>query len=178
MGRAVNWETEVTIGVGSSEVLFACMQSYINPGDEVVLISPAFDIYAAQVAMAGGVPKYVPLRVVAGPGGAADSDWGLDMGELRAAFTPRTRLVLINTPQNPTGMVLTRAELEGIAAILRDFPRVVAVSDEVYENMVFDGSDHVRLATLPDMWDRCVTVSSAGKTFSITGWKIGCVRAV
>ena len=119
----------MTVGVGSSEVLFACMQSFLNPGDEVVLISPAFDIYAAQVAMAGGVPKYVPLRVVSGADGVPT--WGLDLVELRAAFTDRTRVLLINTPQNPTGKVLTRAELGGIAAILEDFPKVVALSDEV-----------------------------------------------
>ena len=167
-GGALDWETEVAVGVGSSETLYAAMQALVDAGDEVLLISPAFDIYAAQVSMAGGAPVYVPLRQ---RGGA----WHLDMAELRAALTPRTRVLLLNTPQNPTGKVLTRGELEAVAAMLADFPRVVVVSDEVYENMLYDGREHVRMATLPGMWARTLTVSSAGKTFSVTGWKVGWV---
>lgn len=218
LGRPINWETEVTIGVGSTETLFSIMQSFLNPGgaggaagaaaaagaattagaalasatdaasgggsgpDEVVLISPAFDIYAAQVEMAGGVAKYVPLRVVeedgdaASGGGGRGQRWSLDLDELRAAFTPRTRLLLLNTPQNPTGKVFSRAELEGIAAIVRDHPRVLVVSDEVYENMAYDTTGalpHVSISSLEGMWDRTLLVASAGKTFSITGWKVG-----
>ncbi len=154
------------MGVGATETLFATMQALLDPGDEAVLISPSFDIYAAQVAMAGGAARYVPLRLVNG-------SWVLDMNELRAAFTSRTRVFLINTPQNPTGKVFSRAELESIAAILADFPAVVAVSDEVYEHIVFDGRSMERLATLPGMAERTITVSSSGKTFSCTGWKIG-----
>jgi aspartate/methionine/tyrosine aminotransferase len=137
-GGALNWETEVAVGVGSSETLYAAMQALVDAGDEVLLISPAFDIYAAQVTMAGGTPVYVPLRQRAGA-------WQLDMAELRAALTPRTRLLLLNTPHNPTGKVLTRTELEAVAAILADFPRVVVVADEVYENMLYDGREHVRM---------------------------------
>lgn len=173
LGRELNWETEITIGVGSSECLFACMQALVNDGDEVLMISPAFDIYSAQVSMAGGTGVYVPLRIVKSDDGA--SRWTLDMAELRAALTPRTRVLLINTPQNPTGAMFTREELNAIASILRDFPRVVVVSDEVYENMFYPGHEHVRMATVDDMWQRTLTVSSAGKTFSITGWKIGWV---
>ena len=177
LGRQLDWESEVTVGVGSSECLYACMQALLDPGDEAVLISPAFDIYAAQVSMAGGSCVYVPLRLAPGSGGGGGDtqEWTLDMAELRAALTPRTRVLLLNTPQNPTGKVLTRGELEAVAAMLADFPRVVVVSDEVYENMLYDGREHVRMATLPGMWARTLTVSSAGKTFSVTGWKVGWV---
>ena len=130
LGRPLAWDSEVTIGVGSSECLYACMQTLLDPGDEVVLISPAFDIYAAQVSMAGGACVYVPLRLT--PTGADGApEWSLDMAELRAALSPRTRALIINTPHNPTGKVLSRAELQAIADMLADFPRVVVVSDEV-----------------------------------------------
>lgn len=175
LGRALNWETEVTVGVGSSECLFAIMQSLVEPGDEVVMISPAFDIYSAQVIMAGGKPVYVPLRVKNNSETGQPEGWGLDLDELRAAFTDKTRVVIINTPQNPTGKVMSRAELEGVASILKDFPKAVAVSDEVYEHMTYDKKEHLRLGSLPGMWDRSLTVASAGKTFSVTGWKIGWV---
>jgi aspartate/methionine/tyrosine aminotransferase len=164
--RPISWETEVTVGVGATETLFATMQSLIDAGDEAVLICPAFDIYAAQVQMAGGVCREVPLRLVEGK-------WTLDMAELRAKFTPRTRVVIINSPQNPTGKIFSEHELEQIAAILRDFPDCVAVSDEVYEHMVYDGRPCPRLANVPGMWERTLSVSSSGKTFSCTGWKIG-----
>jgi kynurenine--oxoglutarate transaminase/cysteine-S-conjugate beta-lyase/glutamine--phenylpyruvate transaminase len=170
----VDWETEVTIGVGASETLYATMQALLDPGDEAVLICPAFDIYAAQVQMAGGVCKYVPLRSSAeGSAEPASSQWRLDMAELRAAFSSRTRLLLLNTPHNPTGKVLSAAELSDIAAILEDFPQCVVVSDEVYEHMIYDGRPFTRMATLPGMADRCLTISSSGKSFSCTGWKIG-----
>ena len=142
------------------------MQALVDPGDEAVLISPAFDIYAAQVAMAGGTAKYVPLRLVGGK-------WVLDMKELRAAFSTRTRVFLLNTPQNPTGKVFSRSELLEIAKVLADFPAVVAVSDEVYEHLVYDGAQMERLATVAGMEDRTITISSSGKTFSCTGWKLG-----
>jgi kynurenine--oxoglutarate transaminase/cysteine-S-conjugate beta-lyase/glutamine--phenylpyruvate transaminase len=175
-GRAINWETDVAVGVGGSETLYAIMQGLVNPGDEVILVSPAFDIYSAQVLMAGGVPKYVPLRMVPDAADPSRRVWDLDLAELRAAFSERTRLVVLNSPQNPTGRLLTRAEYEQIAAIMDDFPRVVAVSDEVYEFMVYGQREHWRLATaVPRMFDRCLTVSSGGKTFSCTGWKVGWV---
>jgi len=126
--------------------------------------------------MAGGVARYVPLRVVEGSGADGGQKWALDLAELRAAFNPRTRLLLLNTPQNPTGKVFSLAELEGIAAIVRDFPRVLVVSDEVYENMTYDTTGvlpHVSISSLEGMWDRTLLVASAGKTFSITGWKVG-----
>ena len=150
------------------------MQTLVEEGDEVILLTPAFDIYAAQVAMAGGECKYVPLRLAAGDAPGAPARWSLDMAELRAAFSSRTRVLLLNTPQNPTGKVFSPSELRDIAAILADFPAVVTVCDEVYEHMVYDGArPFPRLAALPGMWERCITVSSSGKTFSCTGWKIG-----
>jgi kynurenine--oxoglutarate transaminase/cysteine-S-conjugate beta-lyase/glutamine--phenylpyruvate transaminase len=198
----VNWESEVTVGVGATETLFATMQALINEGDEAVLISPAFDIYSAQVQMAGGVCRYVPLRLIDDPARPGEKSafiqstppkqsapptltltrppilpspavWNLDMEELKAAFNDRTRVILINSPHNPTGKCFTRAELTSIAAIVQAFPKVVAISDEVYEHLVYDGKEHVRLATIPGMWERTITVSSSGKTFSVTGWKIG-----
>ena len=162
------------MGVGATETLYAAMQALLDPGDEAVLITPAFDIYAAQVQMAGGVPVSVPLRLQPPPaGGGGSATWQLDLAELRAALSPRTRVLLLNNPQNPTGKVLGRAELEGIAALLADFPACVVVSDEVYEHIMFDGAVLPRVATLPGMWERTLTVSSSGKTFSCTGWKVG-----
>jgi aspartate/methionine/tyrosine aminotransferase len=120
--------------------------------------------------MAGGVCKYVPLEL-----DPSTSKWGLDFAKLEAAITPRTRIMLINTPHNPTGKVFTREELTIIAEILHRHPHVIAVTDEVYEKLVYDGKEHVRLAGLPGMWDRTLTVSSCGKTFSATGWKVGWV---
>ena len=179
LGRRIDWATEVTIGVGASETLFAAMQALVDAGDEVLLISPAFDIYASQVLMAGGVAKYVPLRIVEAPaeavgaGGAPRQEWKLDMAEFAAAFTPRTRVVVLNTPHNPTGKCFDAEELAQMAEIIKRHPRVVVVSDEVYEHMVYAPRSHLRMATLPGMWERTLTVSSAGKTFSVTGWKIG-----
>ena len=179
LGRPINADTEVTIGVGASECLYALMQSFVNPGDEVILISPAFDIYIAQVQMAGGVPKYVPLRLVADPVHPGQQVWHMDMAELRAAFSSRTAAIVLNTPHNPTGKMFSREELAAIAAILADFPRVLAISDEVYEHIVYDGREHVRLATLPGMYERTLTVSSAGAC-AVEQWGAGdvCVGLV
>lgn len=120
--------------------------------------------------MAGGVCKAVALEL-----NRSNGNWELDLSRLEQAITPRTKLLLINTPHNPTGKVFTRAELQEIAHILERHPHVTAVTDEVYEKLVYDGKEHVRLASLPGMWDRTLTVSSCGKTFSATGWKVGWV---
>jgi kynurenine--oxoglutarate transaminase/cysteine-S-conjugate beta-lyase/glutamine--phenylpyruvate transaminase len=137
-------------------------------GDEVIILEPAFDIYPAQVQMAGGVSKYVPLRL-----NIDTRKWDLDYTELESTITSRTRLLILNTPHNPTGKVFTEKELYIIRDILLRNPHVIAVCDEVYEKLVFDGNKHIRLASLPDMWDHSLTVSSIGKTFSVTGWKVG-----
>lgn len=168
IGRKINPLTEVTTSVGATEGIFALMQSVLNEKDEVILIEPAFDIYPAQVQMAGGTCVYVPLRV--------DKDtsiWSLNMHELESAITPKTKLILLNTPHNPTGKVLTESELLDIADIVRRHPQVTVVMDEVYEKLIYDGKQHIRFAALPGMWERTVTVSSCGKTFSATGWKVG-----
>lgn len=173
-GRDLDPQREIVVTVGATEGIFATVQALVEPGDEVVLIEPFYDSYAPSVIMAGGTPVYVPLRPKANATTAAD--WVLDLAELEAAFTPRTRLLIINTPQNPLGKVLTRTELSQIAALVQKHDLIV-LSDEVYEWMTYSDPgqpvEHTRIATLPGMWERTVTLGSAGKTFSVTGWKIG-----
>jgi N-succinyldiaminopimelate aminotransferase len=157
---------EILVTAGATEAVAAAMLALVEPGDEVIAFEPYYDSYAANIAMAGGVRVPVTLRP---PGFRPDPD------ELARAITERTRLILLNTPHNPTGSVFTRDELAAIAdlAVERD---LLVVSDEVYEHLIFDG-EHVPIASFPGMRERTVTVSSAGKTFSFTGWKIGWVTA-
>ncbi|MGY1826700.1 MULTISPECIES: pyridoxal phosphate-dependent aminotransferase [unclassified Blastococcus] len=162
--------TEVLVTAGATEALAAAMLALLEPGDEVVLFEPIYDSYSASVAMAGGVVRPVPLH----PPEDGAGPWTFDEAELRAAITPRTRLLLVNSPHNPTGTVLTADELAVLAGLARDHDLTV-VTDEVYEHLVFDGARHVSLATLPGMRERTLVVSSAGKTFNVTGWKIGWV---
>jgi len=169
-GRELDPMNEIVVTTGATEAIFATMQGLVNPGDEVILIEPFYDSYPAAVIMAGGTPVYVPLRSAAGVNSAAQ--WYVDMTELAAAVTPRTRLLVINTPNNPVGKVFTQTELEQIAELAQERDLLV-LSDEVYEWMTYDGVPHLRLATLPGMWERTITLGSAGKTFSVTGWKIG-----
>ena len=152
----------VTVTSGCTEAIAATLFGLLNPGDEIILIEPYYDSYRACVAMAGAAPRFVTLR---------PPDFALDEEELRRAFTSKTRAILINSPHNPTGKVYSRAELELIARLCIEHD-VIALSDEVYERLVFEGK-HVSLAALPGMLDRTVTLSSLGKTFSLTGWKIG-----
>ncbi|UGQ15104.1 pyridoxal phosphate-dependent aminotransferase [Yinghuangia sp. ASG 101] len=159
-------DTEVLVTTGATEAIAAAVLALVEPGDEVVALEPYYDSYAACIAMAGGVRVGVPLR---------PPYFRLDRDALRAAITPRTRLLILNTPHNPTGTVLTRDELASVAELAVEHDLVV-VTDEVYEHLVFDG-EHVPLASLPGMRERTVTISSAGKTFSFTGWKIGWVCA-
>ena len=135
----------------------------VNPGDEVIVFEPTYDAYGPDVAMAGGVVRAVPL---------APPDWRFDPERLAAAFGPRTRALILNTPHNPTGKVFSRAELETIAALCRRHD-VLVISDEVYGEILFDGAAHVPIATLPEMFERTITIGSMGKTFSVTGWKVG-----
>jgi N-succinyldiaminopimelate aminotransferase len=153
---------EVLVTAGATEAVAAALLALVEPGDEVIALEPYYDSYAACIAMAGGVRVPVTLR---------PPDFRLDLAALRAAVSPRTRLILLNTPHNPTGAVLTRAELDAVADLARQHDLLV-VTDEVYEHLAFDG-EHVPIVTLPGMHDRTVTISSAGKTFSFTGWKIG-----
>ncbi|HET7682379.1 MAG TPA: pyridoxal phosphate-dependent aminotransferase [Marmoricola sp.] len=154
---------QVVATTGATEAIAAALLGLLDAGDEVVVLEPYYDSYVAMIQLAGAVRRPVTLRA---------PDFRLDVDELRAAVTPRTRMILLNTPHNPTGTVLSRAELEGVAAVAQEHDLVV-VTDEVYEHLTYDGVEHVPLATLPGMFDRTVTISSAGKTFSLTGWKIG-----
>ncbi|HYN30435.1 MAG TPA: pyridoxal phosphate-dependent aminotransferase [Dermatophilaceae bacterium] len=164
-GIPVDPEREVLVTVGATEAIAATVLALCEPGDEVVTFEPYYDSYAATVALAGATRRTSVLRF---------PDFAVDEATLRAAFSPRTRLVLLNTPHNPTGKVFTRAELELVCALAREHDAWV-VADEVYEHLVFDGVEHVPVATLPGMAERTLTISSAGKTFSTTGWKVGWV---
>jgi N-succinyldiaminopimelate aminotransferase len=161
-GLAVDAEREVLVTVGATEAIAAALLALCEQGDEVVVLEPLYDSYAACIAMAGAERRTVTLR---------PPSFAPDLDALRAAVTPRTRLLLLNTPHNPTGAVLSRAELEEIArlAVERD---LLVVSDEVYEHLVYDVA-HVPIAGLPGMWERTLTIGSGGKTFSATGWKVG-----
>ncbi|MFL5994290.1 MAG: pyridoxal phosphate-dependent aminotransferase [Streptomyces sp.] len=168
-GLAYDPDTEVLVTAGATEAIAAALLALVEPGDEVVALEPYYDSYAACIAMAGGKRVPVTLR-------PHEGSFRLDLDELRAAVTDRTRLLLINTPHNPTGTVLTREELTAIAelAVERD---LLVVTDEVYEHLVFDEAEHLPLATFPGMRERTVTIGSAGKTFSFTGWKVGWITA-
>ncbi|WUI11599.1 pyridoxal phosphate-dependent aminotransferase [Kineococcus sp. NBC_00420] len=166
-GLALDPTSEVLVTAGATEAVAASLLALCEPGDEVVVLEPTYDSYAAVIALAGAVQRSVPL--LPGPDGFV-----LDRDGLRSAFSERTRVVLLNTPHNPTGAVLSAEEVAAVAALAVEFDAVV-VTDEVYEHLVFDGRVHVPVATLPGMAERTLTVSSAGKTFSVTGWKVGWV---
>ncbi|WP_432080450.1 pyridoxal phosphate-dependent aminotransferase [Streptomyces sp. WAC 04229] len=172
-GLSFDPDTEVLVTAGATEAIAASLLALLEPGDEVIALEPYYDSYAACIAMAGGTRVPVTLRPHVTDEGAA---FRLDLDELRDAVTDRTRLLLLNTPHNPTGTVLNRAELAAIAelAVERD---LLVVTDEVYEHLVFDTAEHIPLATFPGMRERTVTIGSAGKTFSFTGWKVGWVTA-
>jgi N-succinyldiaminopimelate aminotransferase len=165
-GTAYDPDTEVLVTVGATEAITAAMLALVGQGDEVIVIEPYYDSYAAAVALAGATRRVVGLRE------AEDGRFALDTDALRAAVTPNTRAVLLNSPHNPTGTVFTEDELAEVALVCREHD-LVAITDEVYEHLLYDGRDHVPLATMPGMAERTVTVSSAGKTFNCTGWKIG-----
>ena len=165
-GRDLDPLSEITVTTGATEGLFIAAQAFLEPGDEALLIEPFYDAYPADSALCGASCVHVPLRPDEG------GKWIFDATEMKAAFTDKTKLVFLNTPQNPTGKVFSRPELEQIAELSIRHDAIV-VSDEVYDRMVFDGLEHIRIASLPGMWDRTVTLGSAGKTFSVTGWKIG-----
>ncbi|MBL9038635.1 MAG: aminotransferase class I/II-fold pyridoxal phosphate-dependent enzyme [Archangium sp.] len=167
-GQTVDPASEVVVTSGATEAIFDTVMAFVDPGDEVVLFEPYYDSYDASVRMAGGVPKYVRLRAP----DAAHARWWFDEAELAAAFSERTALVMLNTPHNPTGKVFTREEIALIGALVERFDAVL-LSDEVYEHLVFEPAVHVRPATVGQVGKRTVTISSGGKSFSFTGWKIG-----
>jgi N-succinyldiaminopimelate aminotransferase len=154
---------EVLITNGATEGIFASMMGLINPGDEVILFEPFYDSYLPSLKWAGGIPRYIPLHA---------PDWHFDRDELARLFSDKTRAIFVNTPHNPTGKVYTEDELSFIAELCQKYD-VIAVTDEVYEHILFDNSRHIRMATLPGMENRTVTLSSLGKSFTVTGWKIG-----
>ncbi|GII62526.1 aminotransferase [Sphaerisporangium krabiense] len=168
-GLVYDPDGEVLVTVGATEALAASVLALCEPGDEVVVFEPYYDSYAAALSLAGAVRRPVTLRPVEGR-------FTFDPAELRAAVGPRTRAILVNSPHNPTGTVFTLEELTAIAAVVEEHG-LIAITDEVYEHLTFDGVRHIPLATLPGMRERTVMISSAGKTFSVTGWKTGWVCA-
>ena len=165
-GLVYDADSEILVTAGATEAIAAALLALCGPGDEVVTFEPYYDSYAACIAMAGAQRRVVTLR---------SPDYAFDPAELRGAITPRTKLLLLNSPHNPTGKVFSREELTLVAEIAQEHDLIV-VTDEVYEHLVYDG-EHIPLATLPGMRDRTVTISSGGKTFSFTGWKVGWICA-
>jgi aminotransferase len=155
-------ETMVTVTCGATEAMVAAMLALLDPGDEVIVFEPYYENYGPDAILSGAVPRYVTLH---------EPDWSIDADELRAAFGPRTRGLVLNSPHNPTGKVFTREELELIASLCIEFD-VIAFTDDIYEHIVFEG-EHVPLATLPGMADRTVSIHSMSKSYSVTGWRIG-----
>ncbi|HEX9863465.1 MAG TPA: aminotransferase class I/II-fold pyridoxal phosphate-dependent enzyme [Acidimicrobiia bacterium] len=162
LGRALDPASEITVTCGCTEALAASFLGLVDPGDEVILIEPFYDAYPVFVSMTAAVPRYVTLR---------PPSFELDLEELRAAFSPKTKAIVVNNPHNPTGRVFTDEELTAIAGLCVEYD-VIAITDEVYEEMTYEG-EHRRLATYEGMWERTLTLSSIGKTFSLTGWKLG-----
>lgn len=155
--------TNVAITSGATEAVFAAILGLCDPGDEVIVFQPVYDSYVPNLLMAGAIPRFVTLRA---------PDWSFDESELRSAFSDKTRAIIVNTPHNPTGKVFTTTELSLIADLCQHYG-AIAITDEVYEHITYDSAQHTRLATLPGMEERTLTISSLGKTFSCTGWKIG-----
>jgi len=171
--RELDVESEILVTSGANEGQYSVFTAFLEHGDEVIMFEPFFDQYLPSVTFNGGKPVYVPLHPpkdsVEKP---TSNDWTIDVEELRRAITPKTKMIIVNTPHNPIGKVFTKPELESIASIAEEF-NLLVMADEVYDCLVFDGKEHVRIANLPGMWDRTVTVGSAGKAFAATGWRVG-----
>ncbi len=167
LGISINSETEVTVTCGATEAMAAVMLATINPGDEVIVFEPYYENYGPDAIIAGAVPRYVTLH---------PPEWRIDEAELAAAFNDKTRAIIINTPHNPTGKVFSRAELEMIAKYCQKW-NVLAFTDEIYEHILYDGHQHVGMASLPGMKDLTVTINGLSKTYSVTGWRVGIVIA-
>ena len=162
-GVAVDPETQVTVCCGSTEAMMSTMLATVDPGDEVVVFEPFYENYGPDAILSGATPRYVTLHA---------PDWTFDPQALAAAFSARTRAVIINTPNNPTGKVFSRGELEAVAALCRRWD-VLAITDEIYEHILYDGARHVPMASIDGMADRTVTINSLSKTYSVTGWRVG-----
>jgi len=163
LGLDVDPETEITVTCGATEAMIASLMAILNPGDEVIIFEPFYENYGPDAILADARPRYVSLY---------PPEWTFDPDELRAAFTARTKAIVINTPNNPTGKVFTREELELIAALCQQWD-VIAITDEIYEHILYDGAEHIAIATLEGMRERTITINSLSKTYSVTGWRIG-----
>jgi kynurenine aminotransferase len=170
--RPLDVETEILVTSGANEGQYSVFTAFLEQGDEVIMFEPFFDQYLPSVTFNGGKPVYVPLHPNLDGDRPNSSEWRIDFDELRRSITPRAKMIIINTPHNPVGKVFTKDELEKIAAIAEEF-NLLVMSDEVYDCLLYDGKEHVRFANLPGMWDRTVTVLSAGKAFAATGWRVG-----
>ncbi|MGH9435242.1 MAG: pyridoxal phosphate-dependent aminotransferase [Terriglobia bacterium] len=162
-GLAVDPEREITVTCGATEAMIASLLAIVDPGEEVVVFEPFYENYGPDSVMCGAAPRYVPLR---------PPDWTFDPDELAAAFNGRTRAIILNTPNNPTGKVYRREELEQISALCERWD-AYAVSDEIYQYLVYDGAQHLSIASLPGMRERSITINSMSKTYSVTGWRVG-----
>jgi aminotransferase len=167
LGIDINPDTEVTVTCGATEAMAATMLATINPGDEVIVFEPYYENYGPDAIIAGAVPRYVTLH---------PPSWTFDEAELAAAFNDKTRAIIINTPHNPTGKVFSREELEIIAKYCQKY-NVLAFTDEIYEHILYDGNQHVGMASLPGMRDLTVTINGLSKTYSVTGWRVGIIIA-
>jgi aminotransferase len=162
-GVPVDPEREITVTCGSTEAMIATLMAVLDPGDEVIVFEPFYENYGPDAILSGAVPRFVKLR---------PPDWSFDPDELRRAFNKKTRAIVINTPNNPTGKVYTRAELELIARLVLEHD-ALAITDEIYEHILYDGAEHVAMASLPEMAARTITINGMSKTYSVTGWRVG-----
>ncbi|MGA9042006.1 MAG: aminotransferase class I/II-fold pyridoxal phosphate-dependent enzyme [Terriglobales bacterium] len=167
-GIPVDPETQVTVCCGSTEAMISTLLAVCNVGDEVVIVEPYYENYGPDSILSGAKPRFVKLR----PPTTADGEWTFDEHELRAAFHKHTKAIIVNTPNNPTGKVFTRTELELIRDLCVEF-NVLAITDEIYEHILYDGTKHISIATLPGMSERTVTINGMSKTYSVTGWRVG-----
>jgi methionine aminotransferase len=166
-GRSYDWQDEITITAGATQAILTAVLSVVQPGDEVIVLEPCYDSYVPNIQLAGGIPIYVPLDM---------RTYLPDFGAIQRAVTPRTRALLLNTPHNPSGRVWSEAQMRELAALLDGTP-VVVIADEVYEHMVFDGAKHQSVARFAPLAERSIVISSFGKTFHVTGWKVGYAAA-
>jgi aspartate/methionine/tyrosine aminotransferase len=164
-GLTADPETEVTITCGCSEAIVATLMGLVNPGEKVIVFEPFYENYLPGITLSGGIPEFVRLR---------DPNWSLDPDELKQAFAKKPKALILNTPCNPSGKVFTREELEMIAGLCREHG-TIAITDEIYEHILYDGLQHVHMASLPGMWGQTVTISGISKTYSATGWRVGYV---
>jgi len=163
---------EVLVTDGAYEALFTAILGHVNPGDEVIIIEPYFDCYEPMVKLAGGTPRFISLKPTRTEGTICSGDWKLDNDELKQVFNAKTKAIIFNNPNNPLGKVFSREEINTICSLCKEH-NVLMISDDVYEHMLYDNNAMVRVAELPGMWERTISIGSAGKTFSVTGWKLG-----